>query len=316
MTAAERIRLISEAAKALTERPTHELQLILRQFGFETWEFDSPSGWDSLSTREYCIRQIERGADDSISNLHGYLLDDGASVALPDDGLWSDLPGRVFISHIHQVREFAGNVKQVLASRYAMTAFVAHNDINPSRRWRDSIKSALATCHVFVALLDEGFHKSQWCDQEVGWALARRIPILPVHPVGYDRDNGRNGFLEEHQDVCLDGAGGSTEERWLADKIFESFVSPHPKIADIQVKVIVEAFVRSGSFNSTRRFWKLIENQPVIATEQLRRLEYAVNSNRQVYEAVSTGPSYARIPELVKAVVEKFEPPVVDEEPF
>ena len=41
-------------------------------------------------------------------------------------------------------------------------------------------------------------------------------------------------------------------------------------------------------------------------TEQLRRLEYAVQTNRQVYECMTDGES---IPDLVKRLVEKYEPP-------
>ena len=46
--------------------------------------------------------------------------------------------------------------------------------------------------------------------------------------------------------------------------------------------------------------------------EQLRRLEYAVATNRQVYEANLDGQP---IPDLVKALIERFEPPAPPAQP-
>src|SRR5690606_30030135 len=105
------------------------------------------------------------------------------------------LPARAFLSHVHEERVFVGAVKEILTNRYGIDAFVAHDDIHPSKTWRSTIKTALDTCDFFVAFLHPKFHESQWCDQEVGWALSRGIPILPVHPVGFDRSTAMDGFL-------------------------------------------------------------------------------------------------------------------------
>jgi hypothetical protein len=72
-----------------------------------------------------------------------------------------------FLSHIRQERHLVGDVKRRLEGSYGIDAFVAHDDIHPSKTWREQIKTALASCHLFVAFLHDGFHASQWCDQEV-----------------------------------------------------------------------------------------------------------------------------------------------------
>jgi hypothetical protein len=46
----------------------------------------------------------------------------------------------------------------------------------------------------FVALLTTEFHDSDWTDQEVGYALARRVPIISVR-MGRDP----YGFLGKFQ---------------------------------------------------------------------------------------------------------------------
>jgi hypothetical protein len=197
-----------------------------------------------------------------------------------------------------------------------MDAFVAHDDIDPSKHWREVIKTGLSTCDMFVVFLDPGFHESQWCDQEVGWALARWIPVLPVRPAGFDRSTARDGFLEEKQDISLDALPqGSYPDYWLANVIFQNLFT-YSKLADIVTKALVEAFVSSGSYDTTRRLWGMLLGRQTIETEQLRRLEYAVATNNQVYDCVADAKP---VPELVKALIEKFEPPAPnysDEPPF
>ncbi len=164
----------------------------------------------------------------------------------------------------------------------------------------------------------EGFHESQWCDQEVGWCLARGIPILPVRPEGFDRLEARDGFLEEHQDICLEDARGSVPARWVAYRIFLGLMA-HPSTKAVSVGALAEAFVHSSSYDTTRRLWELIESQSSWDDRQLRRLEYAVKTNSQVYNAVA-GPEFQPVPELVDELVRRLSPPdtssLQDEEPF
>lgn len=305
MKPGERIQLIKSAAESLAARPWPEVQLTLDQFRLDTWE-PNEYGPDAV---DYCTQQIRGASDETLTALHKYLLGGDAAPAAVRTAadVWADLPVRAFVSHIHQERHVAGDVKRLLGEHYGIAAFVAHDDIHPSKQWRDAIKTALDSCHVFVALLHEGFHDSQWCDQEAGWALARGVPILPVRPVGFDRSAARDGFLEEHQDVSLDRAVGP-HEYWVADQVFQSVLG-HAQTREVGVKALAEAFVNSWSFDTTRRFWAMIESQPVMESEQLRRLEYAVQTNRQVYDAVAGKP----VPELVRALVEKFEPPPVED---
>jgi uncharacterized membrane protein len=135
-----------------------------------------------------------------------------------------------------------------------------------------------------------------------------------VRPVGFDRNLARDGFLEEHQDISLDNAGGARPEHYIAYNVLMGIVRT-PRLREIATKALVESFVNSVSYDSTRRIWELIETQPQIESEQLRRLEYAVQTNDQVYDAVRQ-PGGVPIPSLVKALVDKFEPPADDEPPF
>ena len=85
-----------------------------------------------------------------------------------------------------------------------MSAFVAHNDIQPSREWQDEIRMALSSMHMLVTLLTDEFRGSNWTDQEVGFALGLGIPALPVK-VSIDP----YGFLRSIQAVS--GTAGSRQ---------------------------------------------------------------------------------------------------------
>lgn len=304
MKPGERVRLIKESADSLLTRPWPERQLILDQFGFNTWQAN-----EDYDAYTYLVDCIKDSADDSIETLHEYLQgEDAQPSAAVADRPWGSAPVSVFLSHIHDHRHFVGEVKAVL-SRYGIDAFVAHDDIDPSRQWRDVIKAALATCHAFVAFLHDGFHESQWCDQEVGWALGRGVPIVPVR-VGCNAR--RDGFLGEYQDITP----RQESAWWVAEQIFKVVLADSRTNA-VGVKALAEAFVNSWSYDTTRMLWGLLQAQPHIAPEQLRRLEYAVQTNRQVYEATVT-PTGQPAGDAVALLVRRHEPaaaPAWPEEP-
>ena len=63
---------------------------------------------------------------------------------------------------------------------FGVSCFVALEDIEAETEWQNEIEVALASMHGFVAILTKGFHESNWTDQEVGFAFARRVPRVAV----------------------------------------------------------------------------------------------------------------------------------------
>jgi len=86
---------------------------------------------------------------------------------------------RLFLSHKAEVKKETGALKERLEA-FGVSCFVAHMDIHPTKEWQDEIESALSSMDGFVALLTDNFHESDWTDQEVGFALARGVPIVAV----------------------------------------------------------------------------------------------------------------------------------------
>lgn len=310
MKPGERIRLIEECHEILMQREWGKLLLVLRAYGFDPFERGQ---WYADDDSTYVLEVLEKGPGDKLLEMHGFLRgEDAAPSHRDDDQPWGDLPVRVFLSHIHEQRAFVSEIKRVLASSYSIDAFVAHDDIHVSKKWREVIKAGLATCDLFVAFLHDGYHRSQWCDQEAGWALARNVPIITVRPEGVGR---HDGFLEEHQDLNL--VAQTDNSAWvIAQQIFITVVLD-ARTREVGAQSLVETFVRSWSFDTTRFLWPMLERQATLTRDQLRRIEYAVDTNRQVYQAVDS--SGAPIPELVKALAARLYPPPpvsLDEPPF
>lgn len=282
------------------KKPFSEAQLTLDQFGFETYVPNY--GYQEEDEKSYFVDQIKRESDKKLTELHVYLM--GLDASLPRDlessQPWDSLPIRLFFSHKYEEREFVGSVKDILRT-YGIDAFVAHNDIEPNEIWRTVIKSALSTCDALVALMHANFHHSQWCDQEVGWALGRDVPEAAIRRQSDERTG--DGFLEERQDITL-GTAQSRPEWFLAWKIF-LLVLNDSRTHEKALHALAEAMVNSFSYANTRALWPLIEQEPRWESEQLRRMEYAVATNPQVYEANFNS---TMIPSLVKGLVEKFEP--------
>ena len=79
---------------------------------------------------------------------------------------------RIFITHLAIHKASAHRLKEAL-SPFQVVAFVAHDDIEPTKEWQAEIERALRTMDALVAIITPGFLDSKWCDQEVGTAIGR-----------------------------------------------------------------------------------------------------------------------------------------------
>lgn len=163
MQPAERISLIRRAAAALAELHSTDMELALEEFGFE---LSDPRNFDS--NYEYAVYHLKRGNDAALLGIdRTSCLQIRAKVR------------SCFISHTSANKLRAAKLAEVLA-RYGVAGFVAHDAIEPTREWQTEIEKALATCDALCALVTSDFVESRWCDQEVGFVMARRKLIVPL----------------------------------------------------------------------------------------------------------------------------------------
>ena len=93
--------------------------------------------------------------------------------------LWKPDHVRLFVSHRDSHKVTARRLADALEG-FGISSFVAHDTIEPMASWREEILKALKTMDVLLAFVTNDFGGSDWTNQEVGFALGRKIPVIPV----------------------------------------------------------------------------------------------------------------------------------------
>lgn len=246
MQPGERITLIKAIASALSEEKWPEVELALREFKV-AYDEEYRGGLYEM------VLDAGQGAqDDDLVALHSYLYPDAQASRTgavgSAGGPWDPDAFRLFISHTHPNRKFAGQLRTALG-RVGIDCFVAHDTIEPTREWLDEIESALNTCDALVAMLTDDFVASKWCDQEVGFCVARAVPVIslrmPADP---------HGFIGKYQGLAV---APNAPPYSVAPAVFD-LLAKHELTRSRMVRPIVQRYIRSGSFDATRAAYPLL----------------------------------------------------------
>jgi hypothetical protein len=283
---AERLKFIEAAATLMSEYEYSKIDFILSQYGFPIEII-----WDG-SKEEYLQSMIGSGNDALVVELAQYfgIAPVADSVFLEAAAtLWEEGKLRVFISHLTSHRVQAGSLKASL-SGLGMSGFVAHDDINPTVEWQTCIESALASCDLLVALIHPSFHESRWCDQEIGFALGRGIPVFSVR-CGADP----HGFVSRFQ--AFNGNGKS--EAVLAAELFAG-ARGHKQLQQKMADIVMNLFVASGTYATAKQRIAYLEGLTTWDSTYTERLKKATAENPQIKGAWG-------VPDQVQALIKKWE---------
>jgi hypothetical protein len=173
---------------------------------------------------------------------------------------WKEGYFKLFISHLSTNRERMFNLKTAL-DRWGVSAFVAHVDIEPSREWRNEVEAGLETMDAMLVVVEPGFKESDWCCQEVGYALGRKVDILPIC-AGLDPF----GFFGKYQGIQVKGKMPSQ----AAEKIIETLIKK-PKHRAQLLQSIGKSF---ASLQSDKKIElvRILDGWKVVADEQFKSL--------------------------------------------
>lgn len=188
--------------------------------------------------------------------------------------IWEEGHFKLFLSHLAANKENVHKLKDALKS-YGIDCFVAHDDITPSREWQEQIENALRSMDALVALVEPDFIKSQWCDQEVGWALGRGLQVIGVR-----LNANPHGFIAKIQ-----GVSGTLEyPRGLATSIFEA-LKTQPTHRTRLNQGLAYALLKSDGFSHSIALSKIIELCNDFSPADKQILWEACRTNNQVYRA-------------------------------
>ncbi len=264
MQPGERIAIIKRIATRLgAEDDWAEIDLVLEQFGFPTeWQWDG-------TAKSYVLHCIKNDDDAKLTALDQYLM----GHARPDEEPWEEGKFHLFLTHVAKHRAIAHALKSHLGF-YGIDTFVAHEDISPGKEWQLVIESALHSCDALGAALHDGFRESDWCDQEVGFALGRGVPVVPIQFDLYPY-----GFFGSVQAITNAGA---LEMKALGRNLM--LILLHDKrTADKLAEAMVEELVSASSYDQANRLSALLASEaPLLSRDQIDRLRKAKKSNTQL----------------------------------
>ena len=181
-----------------------------------------------------------------------------------EERIWHGKGYRVFLSHKADAKKATSDLKEQL-ELYGVSSFVAHQDIAPTKEWQDEIENALASMDAFVALLTENFHDSDWTDQEVGYALARGVPMIAVK---LERDP--YGFIGKFQALPCTWAD--------APSAIVKLLIKHPPMLDAYLRAIQNC----KSYDQGNELSKVFPHIEELTDDQASLLVTAFNENPQL----------------------------------
>lgn len=265
----ERIKLIKEISRRLSSEEWPVIDMSLKQFSLP-WSDE----WDG-SKEAYVIQMMDEARDDVLLALArhvGYDSDPIRSTVEP--GFWLPDHFRLFISHLATFKHDA-TILQGALNEYQISSFVAHNDIEPTTEWQNVIEAALSTADAMIVLLHEGFHHSNWTDQEIGYAMGRSVLILTVR---FEQDP--YGFIGRFQ--ALNGNG--KEIKTLGKEIFDILIK-HKQTRRRIAEALVARLEQSDSYAEAKTNIGLLEEVTYWDSSFDDRCLAAIESNSQVKDS-------------------------------
>jgi hypothetical protein len=181
--------------------------------------------------------------------------------------IWEDDGYRLFLSHKSEVSKEVVRLKKRLKV-YGISAFVAHASIKPTQAWQDEIENGLHSMEALSALITKDFHESNWTDQEVGFAMRRRVPIIPVR-----LEQNPRGFLARIQALSCNWDNA-------AHRIVELLI-----VHGGMFEAYLQAIRDCASYDNANLLAEILPSIVELDDDQVAELVDAYNSNSQIYDS-------------------------------
>ena len=284
LSPSQRIQLLKEISQRLAPEDWPLIDITLTQFKLnvlDEWQGEKSS---------YILHVIKGASDPILLDLAQHVGFNFPEAPKPgvEPPFWRKRMFRLFVSHLSSERVYAAELQEALL-KFGVSAFVAHNDIEPTLEWQAQIEAALATADSLVALLHPVFHASNWTDQEIGFAMGRGLPVFAVR-LGQDP----YGFIGRFQAF----AGHGKTPLALARELFDAYRKNKQSQRRI-AEVLVSLFEDTVSFAEAKTRIGYLEEIEQWSTGFSTRIQATVESNSQV--SGSWG-----VPERVAAMVKKW----------
>lgn len=207
--------------------------------------------------------------------------------------IWKEGLIRLFISHRDKYKREARELAEELEG-YGIWSFVAHDSIEPMKQWQTEIMHGLQTMEAMLAFVTDDFEKSVFCNQEIGFALGRGIPVVSVKLEAAEPP----GFISGLQALRGTTSNPASDAAQVFKLVAEA-LGQGEKVTD----GLLAAFVAAPSYiDAKARFERLDSVVTRLSDLQVRRLVAGFNENDQLHGSGYFSNSPFRITRFLKKV--------------
>ncbi|MEG3086840.1 toll/interleukin-1 receptor domain-containing protein [Sphingomonas sp. PB4P5] len=209
---------------------------------------------------------------------------------------WKPGLARVFVSHRDAYKKEARELGEAL-EEYGLSCFIAHDTIAPLAEWRGEIMKGLETMEAMIVFMTDDFQDSLWCQQEVGYALGRSAPIVPLKLGSKDPP----GFISHVQAMR-----GNIDDPLAAAKGLFPLIGKALGRQERLNEVLITAFCDSPSYSDTKeRFDRMKASVKSLTDAQLQQIVAAFAENGQLSGAGYLTGKYERLRCFLEAVTHR-----------
>lgn len=190
---------------------------------------------------------------------------------------------RAFLSHAAKEKEIAGKLKEKIQP-YGIDVFVAHDDLEGATEWMSELHTEIKECEIFLVLLSENYHSSDFTDQELGMALSYEKPIIPIcidSTIPY-------GFISKLQRIKSNPGFYNHEE-------IMSIIMQHSDPGQEFIDMLISTLEQARSFNMAYKYATELLPYKNLTKEQTLKILNAYDNNSQIFNSFMAAPEVKTI---------------------
>jgi len=275
MNGLEKLEFLDSIALELQGRMTfNDIDAYFRSHGVPTQD-DYPHN----SKRSYSKDMLANVDEETIFTIASELgvpsPSSGNITANKEVTFWKTGHFKLFLSHLATFKVQTSHLQSALR-KYAISSFVAHEDIEPTKEWQQEIEAGLHTMDALAAILMPGFKESNWCDQEIGVAVGRNVLVIPIR-----RGLDPYGFIGKYQGIQAKGKNIGQ----VAEAIFQTLVNS-PKTKNKMLLAVSGSIVNATSPEEALEKVEIINSLDSVPADILENLKTQVSENKLLTESL------------------------------
>jgi hypothetical protein len=186
--------------------------------------------------------------------------------------IWQPNNVKLFVSHRDHDKTHVHNLARHL-EKYGISSFIAHISIEPDEQWQSEFEKALMSMDAMLAFITDDFFKSAWTNQEVGYAIAKGIPVISLKIGKTDPQ----GFIQSRQ--ALKGSLQHLDKS--AAPIFKT-VKKRLAHSPEWKNVVIERFCHAENYASAIQTSRELYDLKDLSNEDIDKIVSCFNRNRQL----------------------------------